>query len=165
MKIKSDFVTNSSSASFVISKDDLTDLQIMLIHNHFEVGIAVLEREGKRSNWIINAWDEWNVRESKNEINGYTTMDNFDMMWYLTKIIRIPREKIKYDDHIANRSSQIHNEFSRLCQFIRSLNGSPCNKCLIAPVCTSSFLRGTACDEYRKFIYEILDKIKEIREA
>jgi len=81
MKIKSDFVTNSSSASFMILKENLSHLQIDLIFNHVEVGM-ILANEDKFELYS----DPWEISETKTMIKGFTSMDNFDMLWYLEKI-------------------------------------------------------------------------------
>ena len=35
--------------------------------------------------------------EDEDTISGYTSMDNFDMLWFLTEILKIKREHINYD--------------------------------------------------------------------
>ena len=42
MKIKPTFVTNSSSASFTILKNNLTEIQIQLICEHVEIAFMLL---------------------------------------------------------------------------------------------------------------------------
>lgn len=91
MKINVDFVTNSSSASFVILKRNLTDVQIQMIHNHIEVGMIIAEDQG---DGIYNY--PWNIHETPTEIKGNTSMDNFDMHWFLDAI-GVDEEYIDYD--------------------------------------------------------------------
>ena len=78
MKIKHDFVTNSSSSSFVISKDKLSELQIYLIKNHKDIAEAVYGRS--------IGYDHWDISETDDEISGFTTMDNFDIVEYMCDI-------------------------------------------------------------------------------
>jgi len=77
MKIRNGFVSNSSSSSFVIQKNNLTVKQIEMIKNHSE--------EAKKIG-MDYCDDTWDIVETENTIEGFTFMDNFDMCNYLSKI-------------------------------------------------------------------------------
>ena len=89
MKIRNGFVSNSSSSSFTINKDDITCLQIVAIKKHIEFGNDM----GVYGSDI----DAWSISESDFTISGYTSMDNFSMRDFLEKI-GVPEDKIKWRD-------------------------------------------------------------------
>ena len=74
MKIRLYFVSNSSSSSFAINKKYLSPYQIQLIKDHKNCGEEYADS------------DPWEIRERKNNIEGSTTMANFDFHEYLKKI-------------------------------------------------------------------------------
>ena len=96
MKIRNGFVSNSSSASFVIKKENLTECQVEDIKNHRDVC-----KRYDAPSWAGEWYVEWgyDIFENDNEIWGSTNMDNFDMLYFL-KCIGVEREYIDWRDHI-----------------------------------------------------------------
>jgi hypothetical protein len=85
MKTRVGFVSNSSSSSFIISKEKLTENQIYAILNYVEI-YNELPDIVKQCNDMIYGAEGWNIEEDDNEIRGYTYMDNFGMFEYLRMI-------------------------------------------------------------------------------
>lgn len=83
MKIRIDFVTNSSSSSFTIRKKDLTDKQIKAIWKHDKLG----EKLG-----LEYFQEKWEIGEENEFITGITIMDNFDMEEFLNIIGVNPKQ-------------------------------------------------------------------------
>lgn len=89
MKVRTAFVSNSSSSSFAINKEDLTAEQIEKIKNHAELGEAMGIGYAKS--------DSWDIRETPEIIVGETWMDNFDMNYFLTEI-GVPMDKVEWGE-------------------------------------------------------------------
>jgi len=86
MKIKVDHITNSSSASFTILKKYLSQYQMDLILNHIEESHQFIIHRGPQTEIYNSPGDAWQITETDDTIEGWTSMDNFDMSWFLEKI-------------------------------------------------------------------------------
>jgi cytochrome oxidase assembly protein ShyY1 len=78
MKIRTGFVSNSSSSSFVIMKSDITDYQEIMVKNYQKFAPLFGCDEYIDDTWFID--------DHEDRIELETSMDNFDMDEYLDKI-------------------------------------------------------------------------------
>ncbi len=87
MKIRSGFVSNSSSSSFMIHLDKLNAKQLFMIQNHAEMG----EKMG-----VGDYYQQWNLTVNEFYVKGETSMDNFNMQDFL-KCIGVKSEDIDWN--------------------------------------------------------------------
>jgi len=104
MKFRSGFVSNSSSSSFVVQKKYLTPFQIECIKNHGELAkmfedsmnktvedvydFEELDKKDMYNYWSFDLCCQatWEIEEKEDTVEGWTTMDNFNMKWFLRQI-------------------------------------------------------------------------------
>jgi hypothetical protein len=84
MKTRYGFVSNSSSASFVIKKRWLPAEMIDAINKHWEY--AHQHHFKCIDNSYITETDKWHIKETETEISGFTFMDNFGMQQFLLEL-------------------------------------------------------------------------------
>lgn len=100
MKFRSGFVTNSSSSSFILSKKNLSRVQLDIIRNHIKFYQLGIEKwEFTHDNLTpSDERDEWTLQETEDTISGYTIMDNFNMKELFINI-GIDSEDYKFEEY------------------------------------------------------------------
>ena len=91
MKTRLGFVSNSSSSSFILSKNKVTKKQLDKIRNHKDVVRTIkfkllrkLDKEYECSyDELDPSYSDWKIREDEEYIFGNTSLDNFDMCKFL----------------------------------------------------------------------------------
>jgi hypothetical protein len=83
VKIKTDFITNSSSSSFIIPKNYLNFTQIFALLNYSQF---ITDLKLKEFFGYYPEDDTWRVEDEETIIRGSTNMDNFNMYNFMEKI-------------------------------------------------------------------------------
>ena len=78
MKIRNSFVTNSSSSSFVIDLNELTDYTIEVFKNPRLVADQLIPTFDCSREEYLDEAESWDIRVEDGKLYGHTSMDNFD---------------------------------------------------------------------------------------
>jgi hypothetical protein len=98
MKIRNGFVSNSSSSSFVILKESLSEKQKDMVLNYISWIDHFVKLDKKlRDRFEYYKSDRWEITEYEDFIFGETSMDNFSISDFF-EYININKDYIAWDD-------------------------------------------------------------------
>ena len=93
MKLRKGFVSNSSSSSFVLSKELMSENQMDKIRNHIKVAQEMFEQNHAYDFGYVEDTEAWEIDELPETMRISTWMNNFDMYEFIDAI-KVPREAI-----------------------------------------------------------------------
>lgn len=99
MKIRAGFVSNSSSASFVVFVDTIKDWQVEAILDAKGYSKDFLRWQDNHPNYVddVGSW-EIEYKEEENIIRGCTIMDNFSFEEFFDAIGIVEKENYEYGE-------------------------------------------------------------------
>jgi len=116
MKVRNGFVSNSSSSSFVILKEAISNEEIDMILNYQKwIEFFIKLDEGNENSTLAEDFeyylsDPWRIVEYEDFIFGETSMDNLDMPNYFD-YIKLDQKYIDWDDGYNEEPYQTQIKF------------------------------------------------------
>jgi hypothetical protein len=101
MKLRIGFVSNSSSASFVVYKKNVPEAVLDAIRDHLAFAIEHGFRNVSDIDLKYLHPTDWTIIETDTELRGETTMDNFEMNRFLDELweyFELPRFQYERDE-------------------------------------------------------------------
>lgn len=103
MKIRTGYVSNSSSSSFLIPINAVRQYQIEMIEDHILCTENWLKYNKDAEIDCCDDGNRWSIQVDEKCIYGYTFMDNFDMSFFLENIAKVESKYIHWgDDYTDN---------------------------------------------------------------